>query len=318
MMQKFSIAIPTFNRSKLLLETMEALRQQSEDLKFNIADNSDDFQTQESLSSSEFDYKYHHNGGNKGIDFNILKAVSLADSEYVWICGDDDLPESDAINKIVDYVCRYPEVAFFIVNSSAYDSTLTNVVFENQTGIKDDIYFDDATTALETIGWYSTFVGAFVVKKAVWDQTDSDRFLDTWFIHVGKLFDAMAQGHKAYFIAEPLIRYRTGNTTWGDLYLQIQFEFWPASMKLLPSSYSKQTKLKAVKSVSGRFVSVPALFLARSRGALNFQTFKKYILPFGLDEFEGYRLKFLFSSALFLLVPPVLAKKVFEWREKLR
>ena len=239
MQSKLSICIPTYNRSEYLRETISNFRKQflGDVVKICVSDNSDNDKTKQmvaELCATGDAIVYSGNGKNIGIDRNILNVVDLAKSNYVWIFGDDDAPVEGAVDSILKYISNNPDVDFFIINSIPCAPETMEPLNDNITGIFENKCYVDHEQALIEIGWYTTFVGAFVVKKDVWDSINANRYLDTVFVHVGKIFEAAARGSKIYFIAEPLIKYRTNNASWGGNYLPIQLNLWPKTIKMLP------------------------------------------------------------------------------------
>lgn len=316
-MSSFSISIPTYSRKKYLLETINEYNKQWDGLKINISDNSEDFETRDAISGVGLNVNYSRNNCNIGIDLNILRSVEIADTDYVWICGDDDLPFDNAVVKVLGYLEKYPSVDFFIVNSSANDINMS-CFKENLTGIMHDEMFSCPNEALKKIGWYTTFVGAFVVKKSVWDSIDAQKYVGTYFVHVGKLFEALAKGSKVFFISEPLVRYRTGNASWNDRNLQIQFSYWPFTINSLPESYSRESKLVAIKNVTNRFVNFAGLVRSRASGALTYKSFYENIFPFAKNGFEYYRYRLFFIAIMLVLVPRFIVKTIVDLRDRLK
>lgn len=104
-MTSLTIAIPTFNRNKLLKENLIYINKVLEinkklDIRVMVIDNGD---------SSEIikDYpmiKYIKNNFNIGANGSIFKIIENVKSEYLWIIGDDDYLNPDLFQKVIELI----------------------------------------------------------------------------------------------------------------------------------------------------------------------------------------------------------------------
>ena len=113
-----TIAIPTFNRNEILKNTLLSLFPQlNENCKLMILDNHSDIPVEETIRlilPDEYPFKLeiHRNIENIGGNANILRCVEYCRTPYLWILGDDDHPEPDAILKIQKIIKDYPDFLF--------------------------------------------------------------------------------------------------------------------------------------------------------------------------------------------------------------
>lgn len=120
---KLSICIPTYNRAYYLSNCLNSIIIAKLDLnlKFQvcISDNGSTDNTEEVVKKvkSFIDIKYHKNKKNLGIPRNFLKVVSMADGEFVWLIGDDDLLMPYAIKELYKLINSHSDVDFFYTNS---------------------------------------------------------------------------------------------------------------------------------------------------------------------------------------------------------
>lgn len=281
-----SICVPTYGRPDLLKITLTELITQARPhgIQIVISDNSEDTRSEqvvESLRASYADLVYSRNERNLGIDLNFLKIASLVSSAYAWFFGDDDLPIPGAVDRILRDIENSPDVQFFLINSMPMSPDMVRTLSPNLTGIKADRTYSDCRRALREISWYSTFVGAYVVRLDAWRLADPTPYLDTAFVHTGVMFEAMARlGFPLKLIAQPLIRYRTGNATWSNSFLNIQFVLWKQAIDNLPTEYDTLTRRIAVESVVERFVTPSALVGVRTSGNLNAGSFRTIVIPY--------------------------------------
>jgi glycosyltransferase involved in cell wall biosynthesis len=118
-----SICIPTYNRAAHLANCLNSiiLSKLRSNLKFQvcISDNHSTDETEKVVrhAQSAIEIKYHKNTKNLGITRNFLNVVSMADGDFVWLIGDDDLLLPSAIIELYKLIDAHPTVDFFYVNS---------------------------------------------------------------------------------------------------------------------------------------------------------------------------------------------------------
>ena len=100
-----TIAIPTYNRNEILLQNLSKLLPQiHSDIRVVIYDNCSAVPVEETLRvlNPQFRSKIDvvRNRVNVGMTGNILKCFEGCDTEWLWILGDDDRVEDNAINII--------------------------------------------------------------------------------------------------------------------------------------------------------------------------------------------------------------------------
>lgn len=122
-MPTLSICIPTRNRSTHLRNCIRSIvcasLQTNLDFQICISDNNSSDNSEEVLRDAQTQIHINYNKNNTDIGFarNLLKVVSMAKGEYVWVIGDDDLLIPRAISELARLIERHPQVDFFYVNS---------------------------------------------------------------------------------------------------------------------------------------------------------------------------------------------------------
>ncbi|WP_189612659.1 glycosyltransferase family 2 protein [Pigmentiphaga litoralis] len=319
---KLTICVPTYGRPTILHATLLELIKQARPhaIEIVIADNSEDDKTRHAVSSLGSVYphiRYEKNEVNVGLDRNFVKVASMANTEFFWIFGDDDLPVPGAIDKVLSEISSNPTVGFFLINSMAMSADMSQCLEENLTGVYSDKVYTDHREFLREISWYTTYVGAFVVRRTLWNSVKSERYLDTVFVHVGIIFEALCRTRQpAKFVAAPLIQYRTGNATWMKSFLDIQFRLWMTVINLLPTDcYDLPTRRIAVQKVVERFVKVRTLASLRSTSSLNWQSFKKSVYPYFAfaDKKRLSTWRIVGASVALLLLPVAPLRGLKTW-----
>lgn len=248
MKYKLAICIPTYNRSQHLrncLESLYYIRQNYPDIEFQIcvSDNhsGDDTELAVLEAQKKLDIKYHRNRENIGIPRNFLNVVTMADAEFVWLIGDDDLLVPSSIYELYKLFDRYKNVDFFYVNS--FHLTTEYVLSFPQPFSVEDLPADmkrfsdyDKTGEIAFLGLIDPkisfdFLGGMflaVFRKAKWEanmnlarqaiynQPTFSHF-DNTFPHV-KIFSKAFASSQAYFYAEPLSICLTGAREWSPMY----------------------------------------------------------------------------------------------------
>jgi glycosyltransferase involved in cell wall biosynthesis len=245
---KLTISIPTYNRAEHLANCLNSiiLCNSQSDLKFQvcISDNNSTDDTEEVVrhAQSAIEIKYHKNTSNLGIPRNFLNVVSMADGDFVWLIGDDDLLMPNAIYELYKLIDVHPTVDFFYVNTfhltteflenfpSPFDTANLpkNMVPFSDYGIAGEINFLDLINPKVSFDFLGgMFLSVF--RKSHWERNanvldknaimDSRTFshFDNTFPHI-KIFAHAFSSSTAYFNPSPLNVCLTGAREWAPMY----------------------------------------------------------------------------------------------------
>lgn len=124
-----SICIPTFNRAGLLDVCLASVLPQvaahSPTVECVLSDNASTDATQEVLAKyqSQFPFlRVSRNASNLGIIGNITKVASeLANGEFVWLIGDDDVMTVGAVERLIKRLHQSPSVDLVAFNIGYQD-----------------------------------------------------------------------------------------------------------------------------------------------------------------------------------------------------
>jgi hypothetical protein len=91
-----------------------------------------------------------------------------------------------------------------------------------------DLEFDGASEnkLFSLTGKYLSFIGAVVIRRALWMARAREPYYGSLFIHFGVMFQAPGIA-RARVLAEPLIRLRYGNSMWSPRGFDIWMRMWP-------------------------------------------------------------------------------------------
>lgn len=122
-----TITIPTFNRPKQLLSTLNALLPQlTPECQIFILDNNstlpidfifDSISDKNNLKRIEI----IKNKVNIGACANVARCIELCSTPYIWILSDDDFPLPNAIDTITKNIKEQPEIVFFNYYCELYE-----------------------------------------------------------------------------------------------------------------------------------------------------------------------------------------------------
>ena len=245
---KLSICIPTFKRAIYLNNCLNSilLAKKATGFEFEIciSDNGSTDNTEDIVKGyiDKLPINYSKNLNNLGIPKNFLKVVSIANGEFAWLLGDDDLLMPDAFLKIADLFYKNQSCDFFYINSNhlntefifKYDQPFDTknlpikmipVSKYKETGairfielINPKISFDFLGGMFHSIfrrrNWMSH--QNHLDSAAIEDMNTFSHF-DNTFPHV-KIFSKAFANSNAYFLAEPLSVCLTGAREWSPMY----------------------------------------------------------------------------------------------------
>ena len=124
---KLSICIPTFNRRDKIPNCLNSiyLASKNSNLDFDvcISDNGSDYDVGDVIKefTNKLKIKINKNKLNIGYMPNLLKSISLSESEFVWAIGDDDILMPDSLIRLEQLFRINSDVDFFFVNSFHLD-----------------------------------------------------------------------------------------------------------------------------------------------------------------------------------------------------
>ena len=243
-----SICIPTYNRAEHLRNCLSSFVQcglsNLSGVQICISDNCSTDITKQVVGEAGnlLNIKYRKNRSNIGLARNFLEVVQMADGEFVWLLGDDDLLLPGACEKITELIENHSLVDYFFVNSSHLTTeyvqsfsqpfelgnlprAMKRFSSRTESGELRFLELIDPKISFDFLG--GIFLSVF--RRSMWlshvDCLDKhaldDRrvfsHFDNTFPHV-KIFANAFSNSKAYFHAEPLSICLTGAREWAPMY----------------------------------------------------------------------------------------------------
>jgi abequosyltransferase len=240
-----SIAIPTFNRCEFLDFFIEhhigGLKEL--DISLLISDNASTDSTREVVEKWQREYEnifYFRNSKNIG-EINFEKALMHSKSTYTWLVGDTYKIDRQGLEKVVKLITNAEHIDLVVVNGvkrvSGYQSQLIT----------------NPNEALRELGWHMTMISTTIYHKSFLSNMNFKRYYDTYFIHLGATFEAIAQNEltKIEWIADEVISgiklKHSKKVSWEKEALEIWLNRWPKVILSLPSKYTLENKIHTIR-----------------------------------------------------------------------
>lgn len=211
-----SVCIPTFNRRAFLAECMESVfaaadRCERGVVEVVVSDNASTDGTSEVLKAAQQrrDIRIIRQPLNIGPHANFRSVAEIARGEYVWIFGDDDLMEADAVKIVVERIRSGADAV--ICNTALYSSDMQLVVKPRFIPIEADVEIVDADQAMALAGGHMGYISGVVLKRESFLQVSPEAYLS--FSNDGTCFmfaalSVLLSCRRIQVVAAPVVRNR--------------------------------------------------------------------------------------------------------------
>ena len=276
-----SICIPTYNRSKFLLQTLDNLlpQLQRHAIPVFIRDNAsldDTVKVLEVFQREKYpNLFFKTNPENLGFDRNVKAVVEDATTEYCWLFSDDDLLAPGAVDAVLPYLKE--GIGLMLVNASTHPVDFARVIESRKLDWDQDRRYEvgEHNRFLMELGAYLGCMGAYVVQRS--------RFLESTkhpcalgFAHLSYAMRYLP-ACRATVIARPFVQFRDANASWNTLMFRILMLDWPGAVWSLGADYDEAAK-RAV-TIPDRIWSLRFLLGARALGFYDGEQYEAHIAP---------------------------------------
>jgi glycosyltransferase involved in cell wall biosynthesis len=203
-----SIVVPLYNGEEFLKDTLDSFvcqldGDQTEVILCDDVSSDKTPQIAREYANKCKNIKFFSNEQNLGMDGNFDKVTSHATGEYIWFCGQDDILEKGAIQKVLSVLEQNPEIDFVYVNYSQNSHLLNSVITEKMLELEKDVLCNDSSEFLSITGLSKLpgFLPCFVLRKTLWDKIDKKPFYNTQFVQLG-VFLQLLQDLKTNILKE--------------------------------------------------------------------------------------------------------------------
>ncbi len=225
-----SICIPTFNRSSFLKRNLYVIASLigSKDIEIVICDDGSIDNTPEVISEFKKDnpnLRVIDKRFKKTVSFdrNVLEMVKIANGNFCWLLGDDDVPVRRSLEKILSVISKHPNLSLIHLNYSRFDNLLKKVTAKKMVnGIRKDILFKKyedfyfkpiKNSYFKFLGTHTITMSSDVVNRKKW-LTASKRlkkYIGHNFIHSFVIGTIIKGENSVYFVSDPQVQYLSNN-----------------------------------------------------------------------------------------------------------
>jgi len=224
---KLSICIPTYNRGAFIGETLESIVSQATDeVEIVVSDNASTDNTKEVICEFLRRFSritYFKWAENQGADRNYLKVVELAQGNYCWLMGSDDVLVPGSVERILKEIESQHDI--YLCNRTECDRSLQPLrnefwlkpqigdrVFE----FKENAQFAEYLYAAQSIGALFSYLSSIIVKRSSWDSIIFDEsFIGTAYSHAYILLSIIINGGNLKYIHTQFVLCRGENDSFA-------------------------------------------------------------------------------------------------------
>jgi glycosyltransferase involved in cell wall biosynthesis len=214
-----TIAIPTYNRSRNLDQLLRALSVElaslEKDVEILVSDNASSDQTAEVTERFSTDHpkaRIVRNSANIGAEANVVQCFEMSRGRYVWLMGDDDMPKSGTLRKIVALLeDQEPDLVHLSsewlteVSSPGQGSPLSELICQTL----------DPPSFARAVNVWVTFISGMIINKETWltlGSLDARSFLGTNLPQLGWVLPVLSRGSKLIDVQSACVLATGGNT----------------------------------------------------------------------------------------------------------
>ena len=189
---KLQIILITYNRAEHVQKTFEQMFFENSpiaDFDFTVIDNNSTDNTKEIVNKWQTKFpniKYIKNKYNIGLSGNIVKAMEVAEKEYLWTISDDDKIDLSNWNELESAVNNGEEL-----------------IFVARYCLTDEHKFEPAYWLLQ-----ATFIPGFIIKTSLFDDDTIKNAFDniyTLFPHLCPILKFINENKKPYVLSKYLV-----------------------------------------------------------------------------------------------------------------
>ncbi len=219
---QISICIPTFNRDKLLAETIESVIDQideynSSKVEICVSDNDSTDETDQVISEikkrTQARIVYVKNDRNIGFDQNVMRVVAMASGKYCWLMGSDDIALPGSLNFFLQetntdhdiYLCNRIDCDIRLNPKGKrfwLDEKHGSEIYE----FSNPVEFEKYSYRAKSIGALYSFISSLVFKRDKWMSINPPSvYLECGYIHVFMLLSFIRTGCTLKYCSEHLV-----------------------------------------------------------------------------------------------------------------
>jgi abequosyltransferase len=242
---KLSIVIPTKDRGKLLLETLETIRPQLPDgVEIVITDASTEYPNSQAAALASPQLRYQR-GVASNFDAAYDEAVNAARGEWIWLFSDDDWLKPGAVDTVLRQLDA--RVDMVIVNAEVRDRVMERILLPRWVKFESRDYgASDFDRLFAELGDLGTFVGSLLLRRSVWVErvSQSQHHFGSRFI---TFIIPFLKPTPTRFIGDVLVSARFGHQGWITTTAQLIGETMVKVVWSLPIADWAKAKVRSRK-----------------------------------------------------------------------
>lgn len=221
-----SVCIPTYNRATLLDELLSSLAPQLDDrVEIVVSDNASSDDTADVMARWAArlpKLRYKRWGENRGADRNYLDVVAMAEGQYCWLMGSDDIVAPGALQKIFAAIGENPDCLLY----SRLLCSREMIPIEPHTYWTFAVprRFDFSAQPLvdylrecRSIAGLFSYLSGIVFRREIWDRDpQKERLIGSAYAHADILIRQLARGASLRASPEITVHCRCGNDSFSD------------------------------------------------------------------------------------------------------
>lgn len=225
-----SICIPTYNRSECLKDCLNSVLASvaghERDIEIVISDNASTDDTASIIRSFQITYpwiRYHRNEENIGGDPNIYLVSTMGLGEYIWIFGDDDKMEKDAVATVIKQIDAGYNL--IICNYSVWAKDFSYIKKINGLRLTHDEVYDNPDELMKHIGYHMGYISTIITKREIYFKIPVSEYLyymDYSFPQIYAVYSGVSEQCKAICNSSTLVFNRSdnhGDVNWRKAYV---------------------------------------------------------------------------------------------------
>ena len=199
---KLSICILTYNEPNDVKRILTSLASQINDnVEIIIRDDSEGIETKIVVDDfKSLNNLTYINGVKEGIDKTVSYLINVANGEYVWWMGDDDIVEN-GVETVLNVLNKYIDIGFIWAN---YRSLNGDVCCKNITSNR---FFKNLDEILISVGSGIGFVSSCIINKALAKESlkSSEIYIGTTFVNLFIVLFVITHSKRNYCISEVVV-----------------------------------------------------------------------------------------------------------------
>jgi glycosyltransferase involved in cell wall biosynthesis len=283
-----SICIPTYNRRLQLKECLDRLIPQAQKyfIPIYISDNASRDGTEELIAGYQQKYSllfYTKHDVNSGLDINMLRVISMANSLYAWWLGDDDIIENDGIKHLLE-ILDEKKFSFVLVNGGFISGDLESKPSRTTLNLGQNTVINQCSEFFRDNCFNMPF-GTLVVNTQLYAKHNYSRYVGTSHAYSGAVLDYLAEEYirtgenRIMLVSKSIVRLGYGEKSWSSQSAEIHLIQIPEWFERLHSRY-QQDAAKILKKYLAKFTRFRMLWKFWCMGQLDLSNVNRLIQKF--------------------------------------